>query len=193
MRESPTPLRTILPHMIGAACLAILASATTLSAQARDVARAARIAVFDSRMVFDSMPGRAKAESDFALEQAKARTMLTAATDSLRRSVEEFSRHEGRMTPRQREATTMHLKARELLVEEMVANLDDIILRRNEELQAPLRQLLRATLREFRTKGGYDLLIDLSQDQLFVDADPRLDVTAQIIRAVRAAATPSRP
>lgn len=182
----------MLLHKFGAACLTIV-SATTLSAQTRDVPRATRIAVFDSRMVFDSMPGRAKAESDFALEQAKARTMLTAATDSLRRAVEEFSRQEGRMTPRQREATTMHLKARELLVEEMVANLDDIILRRNEELQAPLRQRLRATLREFRAKAGYDLLIDLSQDQVFVDADARLDVTAQIIRAVRSASAPTRP
>lgn len=158
----------------------------SLGAQSTPRSRPMKIAVFNSRAVFDSMPGRAAIESAFALEQAKARTMLNAATDSLRQAVEEFSRAEARLSPRQREATTMNLRARELLVEELVANFDAIIMRKNEELQAPIRDRVRAAVRELREREGYDLIIDLAQDQLFIEADPRIDVTMQIVRALRA-------
>gem|GEM_PF-1707750 len=160
--------------------------APSLVAQPAPAARPQRIAVFNSRAVFDSMPERAAAESNFALEQAKARTMLAEATDSLRKAVEEFSRAEERLTPRQREATTLHLRARELMVEEMVANLDDVIARRNEELQAPLRARLVAAVQTLRKREGYDLVIDISQLAFVVDADPRIDVTSVLLKALRA-------
>lgn len=159
-----------------------------VTAQAPRVAatnRPLRIAVFHAAAVLDSMPERAAVESDFALEQAKARTMLTAATDSLRAAVEEFARVEANLTPRQREATTMHLRARELLVEEMVANLDAVIGQRREELQHPLRTRLRDAVRALRLRDGYDLVLDVSGDAVFIDADARIDVTSALVRLLR--------
>lgn len=154
--------------------------------------RPLRIAVFDSRVVVESMPERAAAESTFALEQAKARTMLSAASDSLRAAVDEFTRAEQQLTPRQREAATMQLRARELMVEEMVANLDVVMLQRNEEIQAPLRSRLRQAVRDLRISGSYDLLIDLADDSRFIEADARIDVTAALVKALRTAAPPRR-
>ncbi len=154
--------------------------------------RPLRIAVFNSRVVFDSMPERAAAESTFALEQATARTLLTAASDSLRSAVDEFTRAEQRLTPRQREAATMHLRARELMVEEMVANLDALMLQRNDEIQAPLRARLRLAVRALRLSEGYDLILDLADDALFIEADERIDVTSVLVRAVRNAAAARR-
>lgn len=170
---------------------ALVASVFTLSgalpAQRAGQPSPARIAVFDARTVFDSMPERAAAQSAFALEQAKARTLLAAATDSPRMAVDEFSRVEERMTPRAREATTMHLRARELLVDEMIAGLDEVILRRNEEIQAPMRARMLAAVRELRQRGGYDLIIDLSRQESIIDADPRIDVTFKLVAMLRAA------
>jgi len=154
--------------------------------------RPLRVAVFNSRVVFDSMPERAAAESTFALEHAKARTMLSAASDSLRAAVDEFTRAEQRLTPRQREAATMHLRARELMVEEMVANLDALMIQRNDEIQAPLRARLRLAVRALRLNEGYDLILDLADEALFIEADERIDVTSALVRAVRGAAAARR-
>lgn len=168
------------------AALCLCGCTLSLDAQTAASARPVRIAVFNSQAVFDSMPERAAAESAFALEQAKARTMLAEATDSLRQTVEEFARSEQRLSPRQREATTLHLRAREILVEEMVANLDDVIARRNEELQAPLRKRLLSAVQDFRRREGYDLILDVSQAPFVADADPRIDITSALLRLLRA-------
>jgi Skp family chaperone for outer membrane proteins len=162
------------------------------NASASSASRPLRIAVFNSRLVFESMPERAAAESTFALEQAKARTMLNAASDSLRAAVDEFTRAEQQLSPRQREAASMQLRARELMVEEMVANLDAIILQRNEEIQAPMRARLREAVRDLRVSGGYDLLIDLADESRFIEADARIDVTSALVKAVRGAPTARR-
>jgi hypothetical protein len=90
-------------------------------------ASATRIAVYDSRVVFDSMPERSAVESEFALDRAKARTMVTEASDSLRLALDELVEVEQRLTPREREAGKLNLRARELLVEQMLENLDGII------------------------------------------------------------------
>ncbi|MBY0491848.1 MAG: OmpH family outer membrane protein [Gemmatimonadaceae bacterium] len=167
---------------------ALLTPASRVHAQKSAAGRPTRIAVFDSRTVLDSMPERRGAESEFALEQAKARTMLGAATDSLRAAVEEFAKVESQMTPRQREATTMHLRARELMVEEMVAHLEQVVMRRQAELQAPLRERILQAARTVRVREGYDLVIDLASDGSIIDADARIDLTAAIIRELRSAA-----
>jgi outer membrane protein len=178
-------MRRPLPAALFALGTLLLTQPADAQARGADRTRPARIAVFDSRVVFDSLPERVALESEFALEQAKARTMLGQATDSLRAAVEEFSRQESRLSPRQREAVTMNLRARELLVEEMVANLDQIILRKQSELQAPLRERLRQAVRSVRVREGYDLVIDLANDGSIVDADPRIDLTASILRELR--------
>jgi outer membrane protein len=175
---------------LAAVALATLALAADVRAQSRPAdarPRAAmRVAVFDSRVVLDSMPERLAAESEFALEQAKARTMLNAATDSLRAALDEFVRVEAQLSPRQREATAMHLRARELLVEEMAANLDHVILRRQAELQQPLRERVRSAVRAVRTRAGYDLVLDRANDDVIFDADDSADITRDILQELRA-------
>lgn len=171
---------------VGVALAAAMLGTADAGAQARPKSETPiRIAVFDSRVVFDSLPERATAESEFALDQAKARTMLAAATDSLRAALDDFTRVEQQLSPRQREATVLHLRAKELLVEEMVANLDQIIMRRHGELQAPMRERVRAAVREVRQRERYDLVIDLAVEGAIVDADERIDITGAVLRQLR--------
>jgi Skp family chaperone for outer membrane proteins len=179
----------LLRHVVAAGALASLALSSEAQAQGTRPAQrqvsSMRVAVFDSRVVLDSMPERSAAESEFALEQAKARTMLKAATDSLRAALDEFVQLEARLSPRQREATTMHLRARELLVEEMAANLDHVILQRQAELQHPLRERVRVAVRAVRQRAGYDLVLDRANDQVIFDADDSADITADVLRELR--------
>lgn len=192
--------RELLRHLGAAVALASLTLAAEADAQGRTPGQARgeahpenrtekrsawRVVVFDSRIVLDSMPQRAAAESEFALEQTKARTMLTLATDSLRAAVDGFSRMEAQLSPRQREATMMHLRAREMMVEEMAANLDHVVMRRQSELQQPLRERVREAVRRVREQEGYDLVLDLANDQLIVDASPRVDITTAVLRELR--------
>ena len=154
---------------------------------------ATRIAVYDSRIVFDSMPERAAVESEFALEQAKARTMLAEASDSLRQTLDEYTKAEARLSPREREAGSLHLRARELLVEEMVANLDALVLQRLEALRRPLLDRIRQAVRTVRTRQGMQLVIDLASEGVIIDADPSIDLTAAVLAELRRPAPAREP
>ena len=150
-----------------------------------------RVAVFDSRVLIDSMVERAAVESEFALDQAKARTMLREASDSLRAALDQFLKEESRLTPREREAGSLHLRARELLVEEMAANLDRVIEQRRDELREPLLQRIRAAVRVVREREGIAVMFDLAAVGDAVDADASADLTLRVLAELRAAT--SRP
>lgn len=146
---------------------------------------ATRIAVYDSRVVFDSMPERSAVESEFALEQAKARTMVAAASDSLRLALDELVQVEQRLTPREREAGKLNLRARELLVEQMLENLDGVIQQRLEELRGPLLRRIREAVRVVRVRQGYQLAIDRATGGVEIDADDAIDITSAIVSELR--------
>ncbi len=152
-----------------------------------------RIAVFDSRVVLDSVPQRNAAESEFALEQSKARVLVSAASDSLRLALDELVQAEQRLTPREREAGKLQLRARELLVEQMIENLDGVMQQRLHELRGPLMTQLRAAVRTVRLRLQFDLVLDRASDDLIADADDRVDITQEIIRELRKSSTSPRP
>jgi hypothetical protein len=72
---------------IGWTCFAVLLSTAVVPDRSSAQSASLRIAVVDSRRVLDSMPGRSAAEAEFGLEQAKARTMVRMATDSMKSSL----------------------------------------------------------------------------------------------------------
>lgn len=153
-----------------------------------------RIAVYDSRFLFDSMPGRNAVESEFALEQAKARTLVAAASDSLRLALDDLVRVDDRLTPREREAGKLNLRARELLVEQMVENLDAVIQQRLDELRRPLLVRMQDAVRVVRVRLRYQLALDRAiGDGLAIDADDRIDITSDILMELRKTAAAAVP
>lgn len=162
------------------ACIA-LSAVPAVQAQSNTM----RIAVVDSRRVLDSMPGRSAAEAEFGLEQAKARTLVRMATDSMKAALDNFQRTEQSLTPRQREAAMMVMRARELTLEDMVAQLDAIIERRLDELQQPLREQIRAAVKRVRERRGYALVLDVASTSGVVDADAAIDITGEVLQELR--------
>ncbi len=129
------------------------------------------------------MPERSRAESELAL--AQARVKLEAAKDSLRAAVDELAKFEQTMSMREREAVTLNLRARELLVEETVARLDQDVQRAYVTLRQPMVERLRAAVRAVREKEGYDLLLDLASEGLMLEASPSINLTSLVLRELR--------
>ncbi len=186
----------IVRNILAALALSLVVLTTSASAQGAPLApgkqadaraglRPTRIAVFDSRIVLDSMPERSRAESELALAQAQARVKLEAAKDSLRAAVDELAKFEQTMSMREREAVTLNLRARELLVEETVARLDQDVQRAYVTLRQPMVERLRAAVRAVREKEGYDLLLDLASEGLMLEASPSINLTSLVLRELR--------
>lgn len=178
------------------ASLAVLGAAMlprTAAAQdgaRRGAASSPRVVVglVDVARLLQESPGRAKAESEFALEQAKMRAQVREAADSLKAAVEGFTRVENAMRPREREAMMMVLRARELAFEDMVSQLNAAVETRLTTLQAPLLERIRAAVRTVRAREGVHLVLDAARVDGLIDADETVDLTPKVLEELRRAA-----
>jgi Skp family chaperone for outer membrane proteins len=162
--------------------LLTLGAAPPLVAQG---ARAGRLAVIDSRLLLDSVPGRVHAEHRYQDEIERAERLVNAAADSLRLAADQFARAQGRLTPLQREAALLVLRARELAVEDFTAQLSAAIAQRRVELRGPLDERVRAAVAAVRRRGRYAGILDRADFSAFSDVDPALDVTADVLAELR--------
>lgn len=179
-----TRVSLILRNVAAAMLLGAIVLAPPLYGQSRSPAPV-RLALFDSRVVFDSLPERGRAQSEVALAQATARVQLEASKDTLRQAMDEFARLERTLTSREREAMGLHLRARELLLEETVARLEGTIQARLDSLRTPMVERVRAAVRAVRAREGYDVVIDVANDALAIEADRSLDITPLILQELR--------
>ena len=174
-----SPLRSLL------AVLPLLLVAP-LGAQGAAPARVV-VGLVDTRVLLQQAPGRAQAESEFALEQAKMRAQVREAADSLKASVEEFTRVEKELRPREREALMMVLRARELAFEDMVSQLNAAVETRLTTLQAPLLERIRAAVQVVRRREGVQLVLDAASMPALLDADATVDLTSKVLDELRRA------
>lgn len=181
----------IRPSFLGralAAALFVLPLAAPVAAQgARGAAPRVVVGVVDLRVLLRETPGRDEAESRFALDQARMRVQVREAGDSLKAAVEEFTRSEDGLRPREREAYMMALRARELAFEDMVSQLGLAAETRLQALQAPLLERVRAAVRTVREREGVHLVLDSSATTAIVDADATIDLTPKVLVELRRA------
>jgi Skp family chaperone for outer membrane proteins len=158
--------------------------AASLPAQAPSPGRVV-VGLVDTRALLQQAPGRAQAESEFALEQSKMRAQVREAADSLKSSVEEFTRVEKELRPREREALMMVLRARELAFEDMVSQLNIAVETRLATLQAPLLERIRTAVQVVRRREGVQLVLDAAAMPALLDADATVDLTPKVLEELR--------
>lgn len=172
----------------------MVVDATPARAQSGRDAAPARIGIIDSRRLLQEMPGRSKAESQFALEMSDARLLVRSASDSLKTSIDALAMVEADLRPQQRESAMMLVRARELALEDMVSQLNVRADRRLQEIQAPLLAQLTEAVRTVRARQRLAMVLDLAAGGMIVDADATLDIHALVLEELRrrAAEVPPR-
>ena len=175
------------------AVAATIATAAPVQAQAGRDAPPTRIGIIDSRRLLQEMPGRSRAESQFALEMSDARLLVRTASDSLKISIDALAAIEADLRPQQRESAMMLVRARELALEDMVAQLNVRADRRLQEIQAPLLAQLTEAVRAVRTRERLAMVLDLAGGAMIIDADATLDIHTLVLAELQRRAPDTRP
>lgn len=174
-------------------CLGLLITPLAMSANAqRGSGRAPltpRIAFVNVNQLFDSVPGRDAVAARFADEVRLAETRVRLAADSLQRSVQLFSQRQQDLTPTQREAATLTLRARELQLEDMVQRLNVSVLERREALQGPLAACVQRAMRLVQERDGWHAIVDQDSFGSLVVFSQDIDVTKQVLDVLRSLST----
>lgn len=176
------PVRLRLVAILGVA----LVTAPPLAAQRATDCRPAGVALFDSALLLDSMPGRASAEREYQQRLAQARRQLSAAADSLTLLVTQFTRSEGQFTAVQREAALHLIRARELQFEDFAQQVQVADDAWREELRAPLLARIADAAEAVRVRRGCTVLLDRSTlGRAVVAGRSSLDLTDAILAELR--------
>lgn len=173
--------------LIGAGLAMLVMSSAPLAAQrgAAGNAITPRIAFVDARLLLDSVPGRQAAEAGLADEVRLAETRLRLAADSLQRIVERFAREQAELSPMQREAATLSLRARELQLEDMAQQLNLSMAARRGALQGPLMACVQRAMRDVQQRDGWHVIADREALGTLFVLHPDADVTPQVLAVLR--------
>ncbi|MEP6766763.1 MAG: OmpH family outer membrane protein [Gemmatimonadaceae bacterium] len=161
---------------------ALLMSAPALSAQTPPQ----KIAVISSQQLFQIAPGRDAAQATFEKEQIDFRAKLQKMSDSLQELQAKYSKEEVSLSPTAKEARQKALRATETELQEKAAKMNEAQQSRENELMAPILELIKKALEEVRVEGGYSFILDAASTSGVLAAfDKNLDVTDAVMTKMK--------
>jgi Skp family chaperone for outer membrane proteins len=166
--------------------VAALGIAAAQASPAPSQTPAGRIAFINSRMILDSTPGYAAAESTFYKEYQGMRDEVQKLQEQLDSAVNAFQQASIAMSPSAKEAKRRELQAMNDRMTQRSNELDSQARARNQELLGPFQQRINTIIQGIRAEGNYAMIFDAdAQGNAIVAADPGLNLTARVIARVR--------
>ena len=157
----------------------------TTTATAQQAPVPGRIAFVNARLVLQSMPGYAQAESTFAAELAAGRTEIERMQASLDSAAADFQQQQVMLTPSNRTAKQSELQATSDRIQQRITEIQQQLGMREEELLSPMQERLSAIIDGLRAENNYSMVVDLSAQGLgIITYDKSLDITQRVVLRV---------
>jgi len=154
-----------------------------------------KIGYVNTEALMAAAPGRAAAESSYNKEVLAFQKQQQVWTDSLRKQIDAYQK----AAPTLSEAKKKTEEDRLGKLQQDLTNLNTLgeqkIRQRENEVLAPLMEVVRAAIEEIRTEGGYAMIFSGDQNSPIVAADKNLDLTDRVVARLKtkAATTPAAP
>jgi outer membrane protein len=171
--------------------LGLLLIGTTAQSQAAPV----KIGYVNTEALMAAAPGRAAAESTYNKEVVAFQKQQQTWQDSLQKQVVAYQKAEPTLTAAKKQSEQDRLNK----LQTDLANLNTLgeqrIRQRENEVLAPLMEVVRTAIDEIRTEGGYAMIFSGDQNSPIVSADKNLDLTDKVVARLKtkAAAAPAAP
>lgn len=184
---------TVRMSVFAALALAVISVAATAQ-QATPTTKL--IAYVNPQALFENAPGRTDAEATFRKETEAYRTELARLNESLNQAVSDYQKAEKGLTPADKERRQRSLQAKEDSLRARQQELEAAASRRQNELMAPIMELVRKVLEDIRAEDGYAVILSSEPGSSpILAADKNLDITERVVARLRtvAAAKPAAP
>jgi outer membrane protein len=176
-----------------AAALVLGAVAGTAQAQGAPV----KLGYVNTSALMAAAPGRAAAESTYAKEYQAFQKQQTAWSDSLRKQYEAYQKAEPTMTEAKKKTEQDKLQK----LQQDLANLNTLgeqkMQQRERDVLAPLMEIVRTSIDEIRSEGGYSMIFSGDENSPIVSVDKNLDITDRVLARLKTkaatATTPAAP
>jgi outer membrane protein len=180
-------MRTIV--RAAATALGLVAVGGTAHAQAAP----AKIGYVNTQVLMQAAPGRSAAESTFNKEAQALEAKRQVWSDSLKKQVDIYTKAE----PTYPEAKKKTEYDRIQKLQQDLANQSTLaeqkLQQRQQEVLAPLMEVVRAAIDEIRTEGGYSIIFSGDENSPIVSADKNLDLTDKVVARLKTKAATTTP
>jgi outer membrane protein len=169
----------------------LLAIAGVAQAQVAPV----KIAYVNTEALMAAAPGRAAAEAAYNREVQAFQKQQQNWADSLQKQFAAYQKAAPALTDAKKKTEEDRLTK----LQTDLTNLNTLgeakIRQRENEVLAPLMEVVRAAIEEIRTEGGYAMIFSGDQNSPIVAADKNLDLTDRVVARLKtkAATTPTTP
>jgi outer membrane protein len=165
---------------------------TGVTAQAQG---SVKIGYVNTEALMASAPGRAAAESTYNKEAVAFQRLQQVWADSLRKQFEAYQKAEPTLSEAKKKSEQDRLTKLQTDLNNLNTLGEQKIRQRENEVLAPLMEIVRAAIEEIRSEGGYAMIFSGDQNSPIVAADKNLDLTDRVVARLKtkAATAPAAP
>jgi outer membrane protein len=154
-----------------------------------------KIGYVNTEALMAAAPGRAAAESLYNKEVIAFQKQQATWADSLQKQFAAYQKAEPTYTAAKKESEQQRINK----LQQELNNLNTLgeakIRQRENEVLAPLMEIVRGAIDEIRAEGGYAMIFSGDQNSPIVAADKNLDLTDKVISRLKtkSATAPAAP
>lgn len=154
-----------------------------------------KIGYVNTEALMAAAPGRAAAESLYAKEASAFERQRAAWADSLSKQYAAYQKAEPTYTAAKKQSEQERISKLQQDLTNLATLGEAKIRQRENEVLAPLMEIVRAAIDEIRSEGGYAMIFSGDQNSPIVAADKNLDLTDKVISRLKtkSATTPAAP
>ncbi len=150
-----------------------------------------KLAFIRSQDIFAVAPGRNEAEAQFNREVEAARAQEKVMGDSINVMLTDYGKVETTLTADQKVVRQQAIRDKQAQFQQRQQQIEQQVQARQNELVAPILQLINKIINDIRTENNYAMVFDAqAQGGGVVAADRTLDITDQVIVRLKAAGAP---
>jgi len=173
-------------RIILTATAVLLALGTTREA----AAQGAKIGYINSQSILAEAPGAKEAQTKFDSDMQQYKTEVTQMQTELEALVKQYEAQQAMLSPSAKQTRETDIRTKQKAYQDRLAAIDQRAGQRQQELVQPVMDKINQVIEQIRAEGSYSLIFDVSGGGV-VAADPGLDLTPEVIRRLKAAATPT--
>lgn len=173
----------------------IAVSLLTIGAGAQAQVAPVKIGYVNTEALMAAAPGRAVAQATYEKEVLAFQKQQQVWGDSLNKQILAYQKAAPALTDAKKKSEEERLgKLQQDLTNLNTLGEQKIRMRENEVL-APIMEVVRAAIEEIRSEGGYAMIFSGDQNSPIVAADKNLDLTDRVVARLKtkAATTPAAP
>jgi outer membrane protein len=162
--------------------------ASTVQAQS-----AVKLGYIDSQQILNQDPVALEAQQQFEADLARYRAEVDQIGQELQGLIGQYEQQEAMLSEEAKTNRQEEIRLKQTQYQQRISELEQQAGLRQAELVEPVMERINAVIEDIRADGGYSMIFDVAA-QGIISADPDLDLTAEVVRRLRAgAATAGNP